>query len=644
MESSGYSHHLPVEPGSAVIDTLGQTARVVSVNSSAAEVLLQLDNGRQLRVRRHLLASQTDGSHVVPFAFADLAVHDTEPQDASVNERVIPVIQEELQIDKRLIDTGKGVRVHQKTVEREQVVDEPLRRDEVVVTHVPRGVPVDPDHLPAVRQEGDTLIVPVLEQVLVIDKRWQLTEEIHITRHQRDIHAPQTVTLASRQVTIERFDEKPKSLGTSGQFDNPKQEINTPDNHVGPLPLQESIMANTLVGVYDNYSQAQGAYSELIASGFDRSDLQLSPSEQSADATQTTLSTADTSRTTEDHSFGSGIRNFFHNLFGGSDDYSEHADVYSEAVRRGHYLLTVNADNDEESEQAMQVMNRFNPIDVDERAAHWKSRGWSQYDEQAPRMSDTEIEDERRQYAAAGTTAGTTLGATAGMTETDDAERERRQLASGGTTEGATIPVIQEELQVGKREVERGGVRVYQRVKETPVDESVRLREEHVHVERHAVNQPASEADLAALKEGSFEMRETAEEAVIGKTARVVEEVVIGKETTERTENIHDTVRRTDVEVEQLGASSGAATGATSGDDEYRRHFQTTYGTSGDRYEDYAQAYRYGSTQASDDRYRGYRWDDAEPNVRRDWESRNAGTPWEKAKDAVRYGWEKMTR
>ncbi len=370
-------------------------------------------------------------------------------------------------------------------------------------------------------------------------------------------------------------------------------------------------MANTLVGVYDNYSQAQNAYSELLACGFDRSEVQLSPEDQSADATQTATSSIGTTATrSDDHSFGSGIRNFFHNMFGGNDDYREHTEVYSEAVRRGHYLVTVNADNDEEGAQAMQVMNRFNPVDIDERAAQWKSRGWSQYDEKAPRLSDQEIEEERRQYA------------------------------TGGTTEGATIPVIQEELQIGKREIERGGVRVYQRVTETPVDESVRLREEHVHVERHAVDQPATEADLASMKEGSFEMRETSEEAVVAKSARVVEEVVIGKETTERTENIHDTVRRTDVEVEQLNAGSRSSTG----DDEYRRHFQTAYGSAGGKYEDYAQAYRHGSTLASDERYRGYRWDEAEPIVRKDWESRNAGTPWEKAKEAVRYGWEKVTR
>ncbi len=393
-------------------------------------------------------------------------------------------------------------------------------------------------------------------------------------------------------------------------------------------------MANTLVGVYDSYSRAQEACNELLASGFDRSDLQLSPSEDSTAARQASL-TSSTGAEPDDQSFGSGIRNFFHNMFGGEDEYRQHADVYSEAVRRGHYLLTVHAESDQQSEQATDVMNRFGPINIDERTEQWKSRGWSEYDETAPAMSDTEIEEERRQYAT-GTPSATlaTDRMVTGSAATD---------STAGSKE-ATIPVIQEELQVGKRQVDRGGVRVYQRVSETPVDETVRLREEQVRVERRPVDQPASAADLAAFKEGTIEVRETAEEPVIAKTARVVEEVVVGKEARERTEEIHDTVRRTDVEVEQLGAS-GATADTLVGDEAYRQHFQTTYGSTGGKYEDYASAYRYGSSAAADERFRGHGWDESEKDVHADWDARyGSATPWEKAKNAVKYGWEKVTR
>jgi len=116
----------------------------------------------------------------------------------------------------------------------------------------------------------------------------------------------------------------------------------------------------------------------------------------------------------------------------------------------------------------------------------------------------------------------------------------------------AVLPVIEEELQVGKREVETGGVRVTNRVTETPVEGQVSLREEHVNVERRPVNRPVSDADAVAFREGTIEVSEKAEQAVIGKQARVVEEVVIDKQATERTQTVRDTVKRTDVEVEDL--------------------------------------------------------------------------------------------
>jgi uncharacterized protein (TIGR02271 family) len=114
-----------------------------------------------------------------------------------------------------------------------------------------------------------------------------------------------------------------------------------------------------------------------------------------------------------------------------------------------------------------------------------------------------------------------------------------------------TIPVVEEELKVGKREVERGAVRVESKVTETPVEAEVNLREERVRVERRPVDRPVGSADNA-FKEGTIELTERAEEAVVGKEARVVEEVVVGKEVAERTETVRDTVRRTDVDVKEV--------------------------------------------------------------------------------------------
>jgi uncharacterized protein (TIGR02271 family) len=123
------------------------------------------------------------------------------------------------------------------------------------------------------------------------------------------------------------------------------------------------------------------------------------------------------------------------------------------------------------------------------------------------------------------------------------------------------LPIIREELRIGKRPVERGGVRVESRVEETPVEEEVRLREERVTVERHPTDRPVTDGELENLDGRSIEVTERGEEAVVDKRARVVEEVVVKKDVEERTEQVRDTVRRTDVNVEQLGTRD---TGRTS--------------------------------------------------------------------------------
>lgn len=112
------------------------------------------------------------------------------------------------------------------------------------------------------------------------------------------------------------------------------------------------------------------------------------------------------------------------------------------------------------------------------------------------------------------------------------------------------LPIIEEELAVGKRTVESGAARIRTSIKETPVEESVTLREEHVHVERHKVDRPIDNAD-AAFREGTIEMTEKAEVPVVAKEARVVEEVVVGKQVSEREETVRDTVKRTEVDVEE---------------------------------------------------------------------------------------------
>ena len=115
----------------------------------------------------------------------------------------------------------------------------------------------------------------------------------------------------------------------------------------------------------------------------------------------------------------------------------------------------------------------------------------------------------------------------------------------------AVLPVVEESLVVGKREVDRGGVRVFRRTVEEPVSESVDLHEERVVVDRRPVNRAVTDADLRAGTQ-EIELVETAEIPVVQKVSRVVEEVRVGKVESDRTEVIQDSVRRTEVAVEEV--------------------------------------------------------------------------------------------
>jgi len=168
-------------------------------SSSADHIVVQFDNGSRVMVPRSLLRKQSDDSYAVPISLDDVRSAEHGQTGA---ETVIPVVAEELVVGKRTVETSK-VRIHKTVREHEEVVDEPLLRDEVEVERVPVNQfverPVD------ARYEGDTLIVPVFEEVLVVEKRLVLREELHITRRRTEHHEPQQVTLRHEEVNIERL-------------------------------------------------------------------------------------------------------------------------------------------------------------------------------------------------------------------------------------------------------------------------------------------------------------------------------------------------------------------------------------------------------------------------------------------------------
>ena len=394
-------------------------------------------------------------------------------------------------------------------------------------------------------------------------------------------------------------------------------------------------MQHTLVAVFDNRSDAQNAMDELLASGFTRDNVYVSSADLTGQAgtssyASSTMDTTTTTATTHEEGIGASIRHFFENLFGSDND--EHVTRYSSAVSGGQHVLTLTTTSEPEVERAADVIERFGPVDIDERhdlAGNAASLGTSAYQ---PGSSSS--------MAAGSMQSGTQTGNLSGNLSDTRTDSLQRDTTIDQTTGKAAIPVVQEDVKIGKRLVERGGVRVFSRVVETPVNETVNLREEHVNVERRPVDQPINPADVGAFKDKSIELRETAEEAVVQKSARVVEEVVVGKEVSQRQQQVQDTVRHTEVEVQPLQGTG------IDDDTYYRNDWQTNYASQGGTYDDYAPAYRYGYDMRRDPRYQGRDWDAVESDLRSDWNTRygsSGASTWERMKAAVRSGWNRMT-
>jgi stress response protein YsnF len=205
-------------------------------------------------------------------------------------------------------------------------------------------------------------------------------------------------------------------------------------------------------------------------------------------------------------------------------------------------------------------------------------------------------------------------------------EATSRSVAVSRVRRGVPVDTMRDVWRDGDtpRVVNMGGVRVYSRTVERPVNESIELREEHARVERHPVDRPVTEADMASLQDRTIEVQETAERPVVQKTARVVEEVVVGKDASTRSQDIQETVRETEVKVEPFERGEGAAAKGTSVrrpfeefDSGFRSDYQTRYASAGGQYADYEPAYRYGHSLAADDRYSGRDWDAIESGAQR---------------------------
>lgn len=279
-------------------------------------------------------------------------------------------------------------------------------------------------------------------------------------------------------------------------------------------------MSKTIVGVFDEIASAQRVVSELKTAGVPANHIRLT-SNQEASAASPPAKAEETDPSLKDRVF-----RFFESLFDDESD-ARQADSYAEAWRRGHFLVVADVEPGL-VDQTVTIMNRHGVVDLDRRAEHWKKTGFTGSFDRSAQL-----------YTA---------------------EQRQRELSEYERPSTEAIPVVQEELKVGKRLVKRGGVRVHSYVEERPVEEIVRLREERINVERRPADRAVSTAD-ATFQDRTIDVTAQGEEAVVEKRARVVEEVLVGKDVENREETVRDTVRRKDVDVKTVAEAEGAKTG-----------------------------------------------------------------------------------
>lgn len=364
-------------------------------------------------------------------------------------------------------------------------------------------------------------------------------------------------------------------------------------------------MAHTLVAVFDNRTDADSAKADLVSAGFGNTSIRLT---DSSDAPQDVDA--------HDDSLVGSIKNFFADIF--SSNHDEHY-IYKEAISRGNVVLTLAADSDADVERASSIVERFNPIDIDEQQSEWRSGGWSgapqqrQGAQQNMQFSNQPDSSNLSQNSSGLTQNSSGLSQTspglsqssAGMSQTSPGlsptsaglSQSSAGMSQGGSLQRSDLDNIGDsgatpDWKAGDAGVQRAGVRVYR-------DSSVNA-------------QLDSSAQLGAALNSSVDAQpDSAAQLGAAQNSEAREKAALDQERLRDDNNL------------------------------FHSHWESNFVNAG-AYEEYDPAYRYGSSMASSSAYRDRSWDEIEPDLRTQWESSYPQSGWDKFKVAVREGWNRM--
>ncbi len=279
-----------------------------------------------------------------------------------------------------------------------------------------------------------------------------------------------------------------------------------------------------ITAFFDSRADAEAARDRITALGIDGHDVEIVEGQQGT-----------TAGAPEEKGFMDKLGDFF---MGDDDRHS-----YSEGLRRGGTLLTVMTTG-ASRDRIVDILDDEGTVDMDAREESWRSEGWSGYDA----------------AAATPATGSTGMGAP-GMAEASTA-------FEGTAPVGDTLEVVQEDVRIGKREVDHGRVKVRSYVVEEDVSEDVLLHDEDVEVHRTPVDRAAG---TDPFRDQTIEAEEHHEEAVVSKEARVVEEISLEKTSGSHTETVHETERHTEVEIDDERRAGGSVDADRRARDDDRR-------------------------------------------------------------------------
>jgi hypothetical protein len=306
-------------------------------------------------------------------------------------------------------------------------------------------------------------------------------------------------------------------------------------------------MTHTLAAVFETRAEANRAKDELILSGYERDSITVSDSG--------TL--AGTGHINDDQTILGSIKQIFSGLLG-----HEHADrhIYAEALNRGHVVLTLHTDSLDAADRAADIVEDFDPIDIDEKETMWRASGWTGAE---VLRSGTGLQS--TSYSGL-QSAPEQQGIRSREEAVDFARSEQGLLTPGSLQRGSTEPPLVAPASV-------------------PISEQSTLQRSGMRIYPHAEGGPNQES-LNILRGDR-----TDDDAVY-----------------------------------------------------FRSHWEKTFSYTGNTYQEYDPAYRYGESMAGNPGYKDKPWEHAEPELRSDWESRNPQSSWEKFKEAVREGWDRVTK